>query len=282
VDAGQNAQSVQKMQADAEKRGTTVDPQLLATMQQGVAARQVMGNAGGDLLGAQGQANAAYGANQQVQAGEQGLLAQQDSQNRQRKIDQLAADLLADKGQTKLKLKREAQDTAHKQRLEEAAFGLDVQQEQFDQRDARADNRRMSRQDRATRRNNRADNRRQDRAENRNERNTNSLIQDRREDNARANRQGLKSRGKQWADPDGDGIANKGKYRGYSESERDKFDSSVRLLKRKGVSKANAQNALDALIHEEHVPPRIAKRALRAYLRGKRKSVRPQTGTPVG
>jgi hypothetical protein len=101
------------------------------------------------------------------------------------KIEQLAADLAGDKGAFKVKARADIQDRAHKQRLENAAFGLDQAEFTADLQNQRADNRRMSRKDRFDRRDKRIDNQRQGAAERRQQQNTNSLIQDRREDNAR-------------------------------------------------------------------------------------------------
>lgn len=141
TDTSQNAALLQQQQASAAQRGTTVDPSVAQTLQAGVAARQATGTAGGNLIGAQGQAQTAYMGNQQVVAGQQGLQAQSDEANRRRKIEQLAADLAREEGQFAVDFRRQSREDEHKRQLEDAAFGLDVEQEANDKKQAAADDR---------------------------------------------------------------------------------------------------------------------------------------------
>lgn len=280
--AGQNQAVTNAYQIDAQQQAPEGVNSGIA--QQAAAARQQLGQAGTNMLAQQGSAQGTFLANQVNVAGQQGLQAQQDEMNRKRRLDQLAADLAADKGAFKVDARRQIQDTQHKQRLEDAAFGLDVSKERFDRRDARADNRLNRRRERNINRDRRIDNRRQAQTEAERRRH-NRVTEQQAQQRINKDRRGLASRGLSRNDIDGDGIADRGKYRGYSESERDKFDQASRLLRRKGITSKNAQQALDALINEEHIPPRIAKRALHRYMQGRRRhagSLTPRNpdGTP--
>lgn len=166
TDQGQNAQLLQQQQASAAQRGTTVDPSVAPQMQAGVAARQVSGAAGGNLLAQQGQAQGAYLANRVGVAGAQGIQAQTDSLARSRKVESLSRELLAQEGASKVKTSMDLQQQQHKNALENAAFGLDVKKERNDQtqalrddrrtaKDQRIDNRRMAADDREQARHNR-------------------------------------------------------------------------------------------------------------------------------
>lgn len=245
ADTQQNQQLLAQQQADAAKRGTTVDPSVAGTLQAGVAARQVAGNAGGNLIGAQGQAQGGYMANQVTAAGEQGLQAQSDQQNRERRLSQLAEDLQARKGQDTVRLRRERQDTAHKQRLEEAAFGLDVQQERFDQQSSLRDDRRQGRDSKSLRRDRILDNRRQ-------------AAKDRR-DTAKDRYQREHGLGPYKPPSSGDGADGKPKY---TQSQRNSNQSSYRKARSlsAGIQGKPAQ-IISFLVNKKGIDPLIARAA---------------------
>jgi hypothetical protein len=155
TDTAQNNALTQNAQAQASKFGTQVDPSVAATLQQATQARQIMGTAGGNLLASQGQAQSAYLGNRVGVAGEQGIQAQRDEQNRRMKIEQLAADLAGDKGAFKVKARADITDQRWKRQLEGAAFNQDVREFEAGLQNTRADNRRANQTERRQRRNDR-------------------------------------------------------------------------------------------------------------------------------
>jgi hypothetical protein len=192
ADTGALQQQQGQAQQQAAQLGMTVDPSVYAQAQQAAGARQTAGLAGTNMLAQQGSAQAAYMGNQVAQGSEQGLQARQDQAERSRALDGVARELAADRGAARVKNKTDLQEMYWKRRLEEAVFGLEQQEQAFDQADDLADNRRGDRAERRQRaearrreRDRRIDNRRQNRAEQRQQRNTDSLIRDRAEDNAR-------------------------------------------------------------------------------------------------
>lgn len=224
-----------------------------------------MGNAGGNLIGALGQANTAYMGNQVQVAGEQGLQVQADEANRRRKLDQLAADLAADKGAFRVKARRELQDTAHKQRLENAAFGLDVEQERNRSREARRDDRRMNRNER--RRRMEADRKyRLDR-----EKFGEDIARDRYQ-----RRHGLS----EYKPPASKGGSS-GPRSNWTHGDRQDFDNAMVSLRKKdkkyGYTPADRRQVIDGLVRSG-MTRRVATAAWRRFMRHKRR--RPTSLTP--
>lgn len=274
-DQAQNASQLAQQNQSAAIRGTAPGPEVAQNMQAGVAARQAQGTAMGGVLAAQGQAQTGYLEGRVGTAAGEGIQAQVDEQRRRSKIEQLAQELKGEMGAFKIKARGELRESERKYALERSAFDLDVTKESNDAAQAAADDKRQARterrnaaRDRLLNASTRADIKKKKGA----------VALDRNADLADDGQRNYSTDYSEWAQrtrPDkggkGDGIPDSGKYKGFSESERDKFDTAYDLLERQKVNPKNAQEALAALIHEEGVPPRIAKRALHRWLRVRRK-----------
>jgi hypothetical protein len=249
TDQAANQGLLQQQNQQAAIRGTATDPMLAQQMQQGAQVRQQQQTQFGNLAGQLGQNQAGYAGARTIQATEQGIQAQSDTQARQRKVESLAQELLADKGAFKVKTGMELQQTAHKQRLENKAFGLDVAQEQFDQQDALADNRRMSKSER------------------RQQREARSRIRDRRLDNTRADRSLSLSERKEQRMRDQD-LADDGKLNGssggkgkYSQSQMNSNQESYRKARSiaGGIKGGKKGDIIRFLSNKKGVDPLIAR-----------------------
>lgn len=129
-------QQGQQAQADAAARGVTADASVQTQALQGASQNQAMGTAFGGLIGAQGASqNAIQGARVNAVAGQQ-LQAQNTELAQRRKIEQMAADLAADKGVFKVKARGDIRTSERTYDLNRKAFGLDVAEEQGDQEEA--------------------------------------------------------------------------------------------------------------------------------------------------
>jgi hypothetical protein len=271
ADTGALQQQQGQAQQQAAQLGMTVDPSVYAQAQQAAGARQTAGLAGTNMLAQQGSAQAAYMGNQVAQGSEQGLQARQDQAERSRALDGVARELAADRGAARVKNKSDLQEMYWKRRLEEAVFGLEQQEQAFDQADDLADNRRGDRAERRQRaearrreRDRRIDNRRQNRAESRQQRNTDSLIRDRAEDNARQRANDLKD----------DGKLNGSSRRGWTRTDRKDFDGAVATLRKKdrqhNYHGADRQQVIDGLVRSG-MTRAVARAAWVRFMRSKRK-----------
>jgi hypothetical protein len=139
----QQAAAGKSAQADAEKRGATVDP---GVQQQALAGANVNAQAGNDMVGL-------LAAQQQAQGGYYGGLQAASSAaelSQRGRVASQQRDLQADKGLYRSQYVSDARDKEHTKVLERQAYGLDVAKASADAADDRADNRRDRQQTRRT------------------------------------------------------------------------------------------------------------------------------------
>lgn len=286
--AQQQAQQDQKSASTAAKGGTQVDPLLGQMAAQAAAGRQQSGQNAAALMGQQGSANAAYMNAQSVaatQARGEGLM---ESQARQAKIDSLARELAQQRGAYKTEQIGKLKDTERTYDLNRKAFGLDVAKAGEDVRHNRSTERENRRAHNiAARQNNRnwrkwkkefgadrADQKFSEMEKNRRY----QLDVDKFGETQAQNRYYRRHGGK-------NGVPTAGPKHGFSQTDQDRFDSAVNLLsaidrhKGKGHVSKTRTDALTALVQDKHIPPRVARRALKYYLKPKGGKGKP---TPYG
>ncbi|HZA18970.1 MAG TPA: hypothetical protein VE645_19170 [Pseudonocardiaceae bacterium] len=132
LDAQQRAALGGQMATDAAARGATVDPRIAAEGQQASMARRATADAATGLTAQLGAGQVGYRAGQQVVGAGQKLNALQAEAQRGRDIERQQLDLGREAGAYAVAAKQKLLDTAHTQRLEEAAFGLDVKKAEQD------------------------------------------------------------------------------------------------------------------------------------------------------
>lgn len=289
----QQAADDEKAAKTSAKGGTSVDPMLAQMAAQAAAGRQQAGQNAAALIGQQGSANAAYMNSQAVAATQQRGEGMMESNARLAKIDALGRELAQQRGAYKTKAIGELKDTERTYDLNRSAFGLDVAEAAEDRRhnkETERENRRKRRA--AVRQNNRTYRKwkREFGAERADE------MFDRMEKDRRyqldVEKFGETKAQNRWNRRHGgkNGVPTAGPKHGFSEAEQDKFDSAVNLLqaidrkKGQGHVRKTRVDAVTALVQDKNIPPRIARRAVKYYLRPtkRRGSATPRNsnGTP--
>lgn len=148
LDAQQRAQDTAAMQASAQQRGATVDPDLITQGQQAAASRRAMLDSFMGLTANQGAAEVAFRANRETVGAGQEVKAKEGEAARRRAIDREALNLGREKGQYAVTTRQKLLDAAHQRDLEDKAFGLDVAKAQSDEaaKAAALEDRRRARQ----------------------------------------------------------------------------------------------------------------------------------------
>lgn len=124
LDASQRAALTGQAQQDAASRGATVDPALLAQMQQAASARRSTADAGTALTGQLGAAEVGFRANRETVGAGQELTALQQEAQRGRNLDVKAGELAKEKGAYAVTARQKLIDAEHTKLLENKAFGL--------------------------------------------------------------------------------------------------------------------------------------------------------------
>jgi hypothetical protein len=313
--AGANAQMLQANQAFQQQTAATnagapgqsaggqVSGDIQAQQQQAAAGRMQMAQNAATQLATRGASNIANVNAMAIAAAQQAQEGLMESQARMARVDTLAQELAREKGAFNVAQRGKLKEGERTYELNRQAFGLDVAKAKADIADDRADNRRDARADRKAAARTKLLNK-QTRESIKTSKGKRAL--DKQADLADDGKRNNSTNYSEWAqrtrpdkgdgssgvkgDTDGDGVADRGKYKGFSESERDKFDSAItqmKTLERKeyrtksgkkvggpGYVRANRETMISSLV-EKGVPLRIAKRAVRRYLRS-------TGGKPVG
>lgn len=282
VDAQMQLQ--QQSAATGAKGGTAPDPGLAQMAAQAAAGQHQASLGFQRAMGQVGTANTGLLNALSVAAGQQGQEGLRESQARVTKIQELARELGIAKGNAQTANIGKLKDTERTYDLSRQAFGLDVAEAQEDARHNRQNERENRAARRAAQRENDRDYRRWKRefgAERADEMYS-RMEKDRRFqlDRKKFGFEKAKERYRRRHPNMGKGgdTPASGPKKGLSESERDKFDTAVNLLRaidRKrgaGHVRKTRTDALTALVQDKGIPPRIARRALQSYLRKQRKS----------
>lgn len=288
----QQAAEVAKQAETAAKGGTSVDPAIAAQAQQAALGRQNMAQNAAARLAQQGSANSAYMNSLSVGAGQQRMEGVTESNARIAKIDSIAAELARARGSYKTAAMGELKDKERTYDLNRQAFGLDVAQAAEDARHNREGERENRRKRRAAVREQNRDYRRwkkefgADRADEMWDRRDKDRGYQLDVDKFGETRAQNRWNRKHPAYSQRGGVPTAGPKHGFSEAEQDKFDSAVNLLqaidRKKGGNhvRKTRVDALTALVQDKHIPPRIARRALKYYLKKGKGGGQP--GAPYG
>jgi hypothetical protein len=131
--AAQN-QLMQQAQADAAKRGATVDPSVFAQGIQGAGVRQQGLAQYGNLVGALGASQQQYLQGNVMLGAGMGTQALRDEGNRRMRIEQEGREVAREKGAFAVDFTRQARDKDRAYDLARDQFGLDVAEAAEDQR----------------------------------------------------------------------------------------------------------------------------------------------------
>jgi hypothetical protein len=290
----------------AAQFGAQADPNVAMQAQQAAGGRLAQGTAFAGTMGQIGQAQSGLMGQLGINAGQQRMEVLADSDARLGAIDRLAQELAGEKGQALTKTMGGLKDQERQYALERSAFNLDVEQERFDQSDARADNKRAARKDRQQAARDRLLNRstRMDIRKKKGE-----VALDRQADLADDGRRNHSTDYDEWAQrtrPDSDGGGADSFTPTQVRDNRSSFENGRDIAYRyrdKGydwlVSNMTAKN-YDALMAKviahkatrKRIPRSLLNRFERRYgfrpsakgkgRPGQPQSIRPQTGTPVG
>lgn len=187
---------------------------------------------------------------QSQQAGEQGIQSQQDSEARLRKIDELAANLAADKGSFQTKTRAAIQEQRHKTLLEDSVFNVNTQNTLADNARADQTERRQARGQRQLNRDRGIDNRRQSAKDKR--------------DAAKDTYQRQHGLGAyKPASPKGKDVNGDGKPDKYTQSQRNSASRDYRKARSIGSGiKGKPSQILSFLVNKKGIDPLVARAAV--------------------